>query len=339
MKSDFIPQLKIVLGSPQRIVLIPHRNPDGDAIGACLGFGGYLEQRGHSVQILSPNEFPDFLKWMQGAEKVTFYESNVEAGDAVLKWATLIFTLDFNALNRTGIMEKSLSRVSSPLVLIDHHPEPDVYASLIYSDTGSSSTCELIFNTIEGLGDIGILGAGSASCLYAGIMTDTGSFKYPSTSPRTLRVAADLMELGADHSKIHTQVYDANRPQRLQLLGQALKNLKILPEHKTAYITLSQEELDAFQFQKGDTEGFVNYGLSIRDVIFAVIFIENRHEGIVKISLRSRGAFDVNAFARNHFHGGGHRNAAGGKSAEDLKTTINRFENLLPSYESELLNA
>ena len=339
MNSDFFAQLKALLATPQQIVLIPHRNPDGDAMGSCLGFGAYLEGQGHDVQVLSPNEFPDFLKWMQGAENVKFYESNPGAGDLILSWGTLIFTLDFNALNRTGNMEHSLTKVRAPFVLIDHHPAPDTYATLTYSDTDSSSTCELIYNTIEGLGDKKHISKGSASCLYAGIMTDTGSFKYPSTAPRTLRVAADLMELGAEHSKIHTLVYDANSPERLQLLGQALKNLRILPELKTAYITLSQEELDTFQFQKGDTEGFVNYGLSIKNIVFAVIFIENRHEGIVKISLRSRGSFDVNAFARKHFEGGGHRNAAGGKSTDKLIATIKRFESLLPTYQTELLNA
>jgi phosphoesterase RecJ-like protein len=194
----------------------------------------------------------------------------------------------------------------------------------------------LVYNTIESLGGLNRITADMASCLYAGIMTDTGSFRYPSTSAHTLRIVAALMESGADHSKIHTLVYDANSPQRFQLLGKALQNLTILPELRTAFITLTQAELDACNYQKGDTEGFVNYGLSIKNVVLAAIFIEHRNEGMVKISLRSRGSFDVNAFAREHFEGGGHINAAGGKSTQSLTDTVTRFRNVLPSFKSAL---
>jgi bifunctional oligoribonuclease and PAP phosphatase NrnA len=339
MNVENTKNLSNLLAVPQRIVLIPHRNPDGDAIGSCLGLSGYLKALGQEVQVLAPNDFPEFLKWMPDAENVVFYESNTRRGDELIQNATLIFTLDFNALNRTGIMEQQLAKATCPMVLIDHHPEPDAYAQISYSDTGASSTCELVFNTIVALEGHHLITPGIASCLYAGIMTDTGSFKYPSTSPNTLRAAASLMEMGADHSKIHTLVYDASSPQRIQLLGKALSNLHINSELRTAFITLSQEDLDSCNFQKGDTEGFVNYGLSIKNIVFAVIFIEHRSEGIVKISLRSRGSFDVNSLARTHFEGGGHRNAAGGKSNASLEETVTRFTALLPSLKAELLNA
>lgn len=332
-------QLNKLLADPQQIVLIPHRNPDGDAVGSCLGLSGFLSALGHAVTVLAPNDFPEFLKWMPDSEKVVFYESAPNKGDQIIQNATLIFTLDFNALNRTGIMEHALAKTSCPMVLIDHHPEPDTYAQISYSDTTSSSTCELVFNTIVALKGQHLITPGIASCLYAGIMTDTGSFKYPSTSPNTLRVAANLMEMGADHSKIHTLIYDASSAQRIQLLGKALGNLQIHSDLRTAFITLSQDDLDSCNFQKGDTEGFVNYGLSIKNVVFAAIFIEHRNEGIVKISLRSRGSFDVNTLARTHFEGGGHRNAAGGKSHQSLEETVNRFTGLLPSLKSDLLNA
>ncbi len=339
MDSQTAQKLRQHLAHPRRIVLVPHRNPDGDAIGACLGMARFLEHTGHQARVLSPNDFPDFLKWLPGAAGVSFYEKAQEEGRELLQWADLVITLDFNSLDRTGEMESALKEASGSFILIDHHPEPGDYAAICYSDTAVSSTCELVFNTIEALDGLGKLDAATASCLYTGIMTDTGSFKFASTSPRTLRVAARLMELGADHAEIHRQVYDTNRPQRLQLLGRALGNLRIMPALRTAYITLSQDELDACDFQKGDTEGFVNYGLSLDGVVLAAIFIENRAEGIVKISLRSQGTFDVNAMARTHFAGGGHRNAAGGRSTESLEDTARRFEGVLPAYQNQLLTA
>jgi phosphoesterase RecJ-like protein len=299
----------------------------------------YLQKTGHKVQVLAPNDFPEFLKWMPGAREVKLYEQAPEAGHQLLQQAELIFTLDFNSLNRTGEMERALKEAPGHFVLIDHHPEPGDYAEICYSDVGVSSTCEMVYHTIEALGGLPQIDGALASCLYAGIMTDTGSFKFASTRPRTLRVAADLMERGADHAEIHRLVYDTNRPQRLQLLGRALGNLRILPALRTAFITLSQDELDACDFQKGDTEGFVNYGLSLDGVVLAAIFIENRAEGIIKISLRSQGSFDVNAMARAHFEGGGHRNAAGGRSTQSLDETVRRFEAVLPSYTNELLKA
>lgn len=339
MESEIAQQLRRELARPRRIVLVPHRNPDGDAIGACLGLARYLQQAGHQAQVLSPNDFPEFLKWLPGAPEVSLYEKAPEEGRNLLQRAELVFTLDFNMLDRTGEMEAALQEAPGTFVLIDHHPEPGDYAAIRYYDTAVSSTCELVFNTLEALEALPQIDAETASCLYAGIMTDTGSFKFASTTPRTLRVAAQLMERGADHAEIHRLVYDTNRPQRLQLLGIALGNLRILQPLRTAYITLSQDELDASDFHKGDTEGFVNYGLSLDGVVLAAIFIENRAEGIVKISLRSQGAFDVNAMARAHFEGGGHRNAAGGRSTESLQETVRRFEALLPSYRNELLTS
>jgi len=339
MKAETARQLSQLLAQPRRTVLVPHRNPDGDAIGACLGLAQYLRKTGHQVQVLSPNDFPEFLKWMPGAREVQLFEKAPEAGRQLLEQAELIFTLDFNTLDRTGEMEGALKQAPGHFILIDHHPEPGDYAAICYSDVRVSSTCGMVYNTIEALQGLPQIDAALASCLYAGIMTDTGSFKFASTAPRTLRVAADLMERGADHAEIHRLVYDTNRPQRLQLLGRALGNLRILPALRTAFITLSQDELDACDFMKGDTEGFVNYGLSLEGVVLAAIFIEHRAEGIVKISLRSQGSFDVNAMARAHFEGGGHRNAAGGRSPQSLDETVRRFEAVLPSYKNELLTA
>ncbi|WP_088342128.1 DHH family phosphoesterase [Robiginitalea sediminis] len=336
MNTAAIQALRPLLSTSRKIVLVPHKNPDGDAIGSCLGLYHYLRALGHQATVVAPNDFPQFLKWMPGAEAVLVYEKDPRAGKAAIADAELVFTLDFNALDRCGDLQVPLQKASATFIMIDHHQSPDNYAQVQYSDVQMSSTCEMVYNTIEALGGLDLLDAGAASCLYAGMLTDTGSFKFPGTTPRTMRVAADLMERGAPHSEIHRNIYDTNRPQRLQLLGRALSNLVILPEYRTAYITLSQEELDAHGFQKGDTEGFVNYGLSVDGVVLAAIFIENRDEKIVKISLRSQGDFSVNDMARKHFNGGGHINAAGGRSEESLKDTTERFERILATYKNEL---
>ncbi|TNF72040.1 MAG: bifunctional oligoribonuclease/PAP phosphatase NrnA [Bacteroidetes bacterium] len=336
MNSEAINSLKERLKNRCRIVLVPHKNPDGDAIGACLGLYHFLRQLGHDVSPVSPNDFPGFLKWMPGSESVEIFDHNKAKALDILKEADLIFTLDFNSLDRCGSMEEYLGAYKGIFVMIDHHQSPGTYAQFTFSDTGMSSTCEMVYHFIRSLGEVDRIDARIAACLYAGILTDTGSFKYAATSPTTMRVAAELMERGAPHTQIHRDIFDTNRPERLQLLGCALQNLVILKPYRTAYITLSQEELDRHDFHKGDTEGFVNYGLSLRDVVLAAIFIENRDEGIIKISLRSQGSFSVNEMARAHFEGGGHINAAGGRSTESLEATVRRFESVLPAYENQL---
>ena len=336
MNSEASRSLKDRLKNKCRIVLVPHKNPDGDAIGACLGLYHFLKQFGHEVSLVSPNDFPGFLKWMPGSESFVIFERDKSRSKGLLEEADLVFTLDFNTLDRSGPMEEHLMALSGTFVMIDHHQSPGTYAQFTYSDTGMSSTCEMVYHFIQSLGEGDRIDAVIASCLYAGILTDTGSFKYAATTPTTMRVAAELMERGAPHTQIHRDIFDTNRPQRLQLLGCALQNLVIMKPYRTAYITLSQEELDRHDFHKGDTEGFVNYGLSLRDVVLAAIFIENREEGIIKISLRSQGSFSVNEMARAHFEGGGHINAAGGRSSESLEATVRRFEAILPAYENQL---
>ncbi|MGA9238257.1 DHH family phosphoesterase [Robiginitalea sp.] len=336
MNSDLVGPLKALLKTGKRIVLVPHKNPDGDAIGSCLGLQRFLEAHNHSTHVISPNDFPEFLKWMPGAESVINFEKNRGKAEKIMASADLVFTLDFNALNRTGAMEKVLEETTCPFVMVDHHQSPHDYAQVTYSDAQMSSTCEMVYHLIDGLGAAGEIDTQIATCLYTGILTDTGSFKYQATTPTTMRVAAELMEHGAPHTQIHRHIYDTNRVERLQLLGCALQNLVILKRYRTAYITLTQEDLNRHNFQKGDTEGFVNYALSLKDVVLAAIFIENKEEGIIKISLRSQGDFSVNDLARSHFNGGGHINAAGGRSEESLKATTTRFERLLPLYEKQL---
>lgn len=335
MNSDLVGPLNALLKSGRRIVLIPHKNPDGDAIGSCLGLQRFLEQNNHSTQLISPNDFPEFLKWMPGADQVMNFEKNRETATEIIGKAELIFTLDFNSLTRIGAMQPVLEHATCPFIMVDHHQSPEDYAEITYSDPKMSSTCEMVYHLIESLG--GRMDAALATCLYTGILTDTGSFKYAATTPTTMRVAAALMEHGANHTEIHRHIYDTNRVERLQLLGCALQNLVILKPYRTAYITLTQEDLNKHNFQKGDTEGFVNYALSLKDVVLAAIFIENKDEGIVKISLRSKGDFSVNEMARAHFNGGGHTNAAGGRSDDSLEDTAKRFESILPQFEKQLI--
>ena len=332
-----IDELKTFLETPRNIVLVGHRNPDGDAMGSTLGMYHYLKKKGHHPTVVVPNEYPNFLHWLPGSKKVYRFDKQNKQANRAIKTSDLIFLLDFNALHRVGEdMQKTLEAYPNDFAMIDHHQQPDEVAKYMYSDTSICSTCQMVYQFIDMMGDIDLIDKDIATCLYTGIMTDTGSFRFPSTTSTTHRIIADLIDKGANNAEIHNNVYDANSYGRLLLLGQALSNLKILPEYKTAYITLTSEEKKRFGFEKGDTEGVVNYALSIKGIIFAAIFIEDEDQGIVKISFRSKGKFSVNQFARNHFEGGGHDNAAGGKSDLSLEKTVQKFESLLPKYKEQL---
>ncbi|MDG5491497.1 bifunctional oligoribonuclease/PAP phosphatase NrnA [Psychroserpens sp. SPM9] len=336
MNTNDINSIATLLSAPKAIVIIPHKNPDGDAIGSTLGLAHYLKKYNHNVTVIAPNDYPHFLKWMPGEASIMKYDTQKEASDELIKNAELIFTLDFNSLSRIGDMEDAVANSKGIKIMIDHHQQPDDYAKYMYSDVAMSSTCEMVFNFIEMLDDVSKIDSDIATCLYAGIMTDTGSFRFPSTTSSTHHIIGTLIEKGANNSEIHNHIMDTNSYERLQLLGRALSNLKVIPEYRTAYITLSQEELNTFNFKKGDTEGFVNYGLSLEGIIFAAIFIENHQENIIKISLRSKGDFSVNELSRAHFSGGGHTNAAGGKSDLNLNDTIDKFISILPQYKQDL---
>ena len=332
-----IPEIKALLSTPKNIVIVPHRNPDGDAMGSTLALYHYLKLYNHNATVIAPNDYPDFLKWLPGDDTVLKFENQQDESNTLIAKADIIFTLDFNAFHRAGHqMAHALEQSEAMKIMIDHHQQPDDYAKYMYSDVLMSSTCEMVYNFIEMLGDDDKIDATIASCLYLGIMTDTGSFRFPATTSRTHHVIGNLIEKGADNSQIHNNTFDTNSYSRLQLLGRAMQNLKVIPELRTAYITLSQAELDEFNFRKGDTEGFVNYALSLKDIIFAAIFIESKQDNIIKISLRSKGEFSVNEFSRAHFHGGGHTNAAGGRSEDDMQTTINKFISILPQYKQDL---
>jgi len=337
MKTNDISQVKQWLAEPKKIAIVSHRNPDGDAYGSSLALLHLLNQMEHEVTIVSPNDCPDFLKWLPGQEDIVVFDQDQARAEQIIQDAALIFTLDFNALHRVGDqMEKVLNAFKGVFIMIDHHEQPDAYADVMWSDPSVSSTCELLYHFMEEIGEVGRVDTDIATCLYTGIVTDTGSFKYAATDAKTHRIVASLLEHEIDHARIHNRLFDSNSVHRLQLLGKALQNLTALPAFHTAYISLSQADLNAFNYKKGDTEGFVNYALSLADVVFAVIFIEDQKQGIIKMSLRSKGVFSVNEFARKHFNGGGHNNAAGGRSEASMAATITKFKHLLPTYKNEL---
>lgn len=329
MNEKDIQAITELLASPKKIAIIPHRSPDGDAMGSTLGLYHFLLKLNQQPVVIAPNDFPEFLAWLPASETVLVFENDRVNCTQILNDAELVFTLDFNALHRTGEMEQVLNKLTVPMIMIDHHQLPDSYATFTYSDTSFGSTCEMIYNFIVLLNQKSLIDKTIATCLYTGILTDSGGFRFPKTTGTTHRIVAEFIELGVENTEIPNLLFDNNSYERLQLLGRALQNMKVLFDKKTSYISLSQKELDEFKYVKGDTEGIVNYGLTIKGIVFAAIFIEHRDENIVKISFRSQGDFDVNQFAREHFNGGGHINAAGGKSNDSLAKTIKKFEQIV----------
>ena len=328
--------LSVFLETPKNIVIVGHKNPDGDAIGASLALKHYLSKKGHHATVVMPNEYPDFLQWLPGSENTFRFDWQNSQSQKAIQKSEIIFLLDFNTLHRVGSdMQNTLEKYPNNFVMIDHHQQPDDVA-FMYSDVNVCSTSQMIYQYIEMNNDLSLIDKDIATCLYTGIMTDTGSFRFRSTTSKTHRIIADLIDKGAQNDRIHNNVYDSNSYNRLLLLGQALSNLQILPDFKTAFITLSDEEKKRFDFQKGDTEGVVNYALSLKGIIFAAIFIEDKEQSIIKISFRSKGTFSVNKFSRSHYNGGGHDNAAGGRSIVSMQETVANFCLLLENYKKEL---
>ena len=328
-------ELQNALNTPKKAVVIPHKNPDGDALGSCLALQQFLNTQQHDCTVVSPNDFPDFLKWLPGADHIVIAESDLDNASLLIQSADVIFTLDFNDLSRAGLLEHVLAG-KGETIMIDHHIDPKDYATITYSDTAMSSTCEMVYNVITQLRGSEALTPAISSCLYTGIMTDTGSFKYPSATATTLRIAADLVDHGADKTAIAQALYDQGHLSRFKLMGRAIESLEVIPSHATALMYITEKDKSECHFKKGDTEGFVNMGLQLKGICFSVIFIESAEDQMIKISFRSSGDFDVNTFARKHFNGGGHKNAAGGRSEQSLSETLAYFRSLLPEYLSTL---
>ncbi len=335
--SDSLKALQKLLSQINKISIVIHRNPDGDAIGAGLALQSFLQKKGLDVTLISPNEVPAYLKWLPGADQIKIFEQDKEAVKPVLNQSDIIFTLDFNDLTRTGKdLGNYLKQLTDKIfVMIDHHLEPADYALFTFSDSGKSSTSEMVYDFMDNLGGKDLIDKAMATNLYTGIMTDTGSFKFPNTTPHTMCIAAELMKKGINHNEIQIKIYDSFSLDKLHLLGEALHKLVFLPQYKTSYIALSKDDLQKYNYQKGDTEGFVNYGLSLKEADFAVLFLENDDEG-VRISFRSKGKFPANEFAKKYFNGGGHLNAAGGRTNATLSEAVQLFLEKLPEFISTL---
>jgi len=328
---------KDFMAQPRKVVIVTHHKPDADALGSSLGLAGYLKKKSHFVQVITPSDYPEFLHWMPGNEAVVVYEKSKETQIAKhIEEAEIIFCLDFSALNRIQDLTEFVRKSSAKKVLIDHHLEPENFAEFNLWDAGAASTAGLVFNLILELGDTEKIDAHIANCLYAGLMTDTGGFRHSNTRREEFLIASELVRLGASPTKVSKLIYDTNSLERLRLMGFVLaEKLNVIPEYRTAYMTLSSEELKKFGSQTGDTEGFVNYGLSIKGVRLSVMIYERKDS--VKLSFRSLGNFNVNELARKYFEGGGHKNASGGTSSVSLEQTLQKFLAILPEY-SERLN-
>jgi phosphoesterase RecJ-like protein len=334
-----IQPFKRLLDSPKDVLIVTHFKPDADALGSSLGLAGFLKKKGHRVTVVTPSDYPAFLAWMPGNEEVIAVsreseDSGVRAKDAISK-AEILFCLDFSVLKRTEDLQDSIRSSSAVKVLIDHHLEPEKFADFEQWTTQSASTAGLIFQLIDQLGEKNLIDSDIANCLYAGLMTDTGGFRHSNTTQSEFMIASELVKLGANPSLVAKLVYDTNTLERLKLTGFVLsQKLQVLPEFNTAYIALSASELKQFGSQTGDTEGLVNYGLSIAGVRLSVLLYERKEE--IKFSFRSLGDFSVNEMARKHFEGGGHKNASGGTFRGNLDGALKKFLDLLPEYKSKL---
>lgn len=332
--------LRALLATPKQVVITTHHKPDADALGSSLGWAGYLRQRGHAVTVVTPTDYPAFLNWMAGNETVVIYDP--KQNDALVRRifaeAEVIFCLDFNTLARINELGAMVGAAPAPKVLVDHHLLPDNFAQISFSRPDAAATCELIFELIRALGDEALITPAIGECLYAGIMTDTGSFRHPSTSRNVHLITADLLHIGVNTNAVHRRVYDSSSEMRLRFLGMVLKDkLTVVREANTAYIAITTDELRAYDSKTGDTEGLVNFALSIEGIRLAVLLVERGP--VVKMSFRSVGDFSVNDFSRQHFNGGGHRNAAGGIAYTSLSATVVKLLELLPQYAEHLTGA
>ena len=336
MTHQEINEIKELLATRKNIVIVTHKNPDGDAMGSSLGLYNYLLRKNHNAKVITPNGYPTFLQWLPGDDKVIEFSESPDKAEAVIKKADIIFSLDFNALRRIAEVGNLVKKSKATKILIDHHLQPEKFADYMMCDKKSCSTSQLVFDFITLLGDKKLINRKVANCLYVGIMTDSLNFRITTTSAHTHRVTAELIEAGAQNNLAYSNVFEANSESRIRLLGHCLvKEMKVLADYNAAFIALSASDLKKHNFQKGDMEGVVNYPLSIEGIKFSALFSEMKDE--IKISFRSKGNFDVNKFARKHFNGGGHANAAGGEAHTSLDGAVSKFVSILPEYKDELL--
>jgi phosphoesterase RecJ-like protein len=316
------------LNTPKKIAITCHYRPDGDAIGSILGLFHYLSLKGHEVMPITPNEVPDFLSFLPGFDTLVNFEALPSKATAFIEAADYIFCLDYNNLSRVHALTPVLEAATQDLILIDHHLQPSEVFAYGISDSSKSSTCEMVYDFIDAAGDEHLVNEQIGTCIYTGMLTDTGSFRFPSTSARVHEIIMHLKNKGLQHHLVHEAVYDNWTLNRLQFMGFVLsQKMEVFPSIHSGIIALSSEEMERFQLQNGDTEGLVNYPLSIQGIKFAALITEKEKE--IRLSLRSKGNVDVNTLARTHFSGGGHFNAAGGKSNLTLTETITKLKEIL----------
>ncbi len=320
----------------KNIVITTHVNPDGDAIGASLAFYNYFNSKGFQCRVIVPNEIPEYLMWLQGADTILQYNSQTDTCNTIINNCDAIFCVDFNAANRLDKLKDAVLNSESLKVLIDHHLFPEFFCDITFSYTQTSSTCELIYNFIMLAGDKALITKEIAEALYVGIITDTGSYSYSCNYEATYLATAHLFTVGIDGADIHHKIYDTYSEARLRLLGYCLsERLVVFREFGTAYIYLTKEDLLKYDYQTGDTEGVVNYALALKGINFAALFTEREEK--IRISLRSKGNFSVNEFSKKYFNGGGHKNAAGGDSFISMNETLEKFELFAKQHQSEII--
>ena len=331
VEAGNVKTMKEWISSSSRVAILTHSNPDGDAIGSSLAMALALSQRGIDAQVIIPDGLPDFLRWLPGIERSTTFAYKKEKAIEIMEGADLIFCLDFNDPKRLGPVEEYLTKSKARKVLIDHHQDPRQFTDMAITETWRGSVGEMIYILLKELFEEQVLNKEIATCLYVAIMTDTGNFSYASSYPEIFHIVGDLMKYDLDKDMIFSQVYDAFTEDRLRLQGYCMQEkMVVIPEYFTAYISLSDEELKKFNHRKGDTEGFVNIPFAIKGIRFTALFVEKKDR--IKVSFRSRGNFPVNQIAAEHYHGGGHVNAAGGDSFVSMDDTLSTFESLLSRY-------
>ncbi|MBL7968598.1 MAG: DHH family phosphoesterase [Prolixibacteraceae bacterium] len=326
---------QLIKNSSKSIVLVPHTNPDGDAMGSVLGLWRVLINAGFSVKIVSPTKYPEFYHWMDGHEQVINYSHHPKQSARAFAESDLLICMDFNQLSRLGDMKQLVESFEGKKVLIDHHPYPGNFTDLVISDVTCSSTAELVFSILQSTNLFQYIDKNAATSFFTGIMTDTGSFDYNVSDPRTFETVAQLTRMGIDQQDIHSKVYDNYSANRMRLMGFCLNNrMTVYPEFHAACMYISREDQKAFNFVTGDNEGFVNMPLSIKGIVFSALFTEK--EKYIKASFRSKGDFAVNEVSEKYFNGGGHRNAAGGEYFASLTEVLAKFEEILPEFEEKI---
>lgn len=331
-------ELKTLLETPKKIFITTHRKPDGDALGSSLALYHYLLKKGHEPVVVSPTDYGIFLHWMPGNPAVIIWDEEKELSQKHLNESELVFCLDFNHLGRIDDMGDAIRNSTAPKVMIDHHLEPEGFDTYRHWNPDSCATAMLVYEFIRMMGDEEMVDRNIATCIYTGLVTDSGSFRYPNVTAEVHLVVAKLIEAGIEHWRIHQNIYDTFSENRIRFFGHCLSNkLIVLPEYRAAYISVSREELREFNIRTGDTEGLVNYPMNIDSVVFAALIVER--ENVVKLSLRSKGTFPANEFSSKYFAGGGHLNAAGGVCVKNLAGAIDVFKAGLEEYRSLLVQA